>query len=126
MVSTQSQAQTIEEKLNEWIDPVTETPDGIKYCLYGTSSRGMNTKGSYLIFFPPKYEVNRTEKFPVMYWLHGGNGTAREGIWAVKNYEKGMKLGLMPQTIIVSVQALPVGRYVDSKDGKQPIEQVII
>jgi len=32
----------------------------------------------------------------------------------------------MPEVIIVLVQALPVGWYVNSKDGKLPIEQVII
>ncbi len=32
----------------------------------------------------------------------------------------------MPKLIIVSVQALPVGRYLNSKDGKQPIENVVI
>ena len=110
----------------EWIDPITETPAGTKYCLYPTPARGQNTQGSYLIHLPQGYEQDASKRFPVIYWLHGGMGNARQGDWAVQNYTAAMQAHAMPETIIVLVQALPVGWYVDSKDGKMPIEQVII
>lgn len=37
-----------------------------------------------------------------------------------------MRAGRMPQTIVVLPQALPVGWYVNSKDGQRPIEDVIV
>ena len=110
----------------EWIDPITDAPAGTKYCLYPTPARGQNTQGSYLIYLPQGYDRNVSKRFPVIYWLHGGMGNARQGDWAVQNYTAAMQAHAMPETIIVLVQALPVGWYVDSRDGKMPIEQVII
>ena len=40
--------------------------------------------------------------------------------------DKGVKAGPLPETIVVLPQALPVGWYVNSKDGKRPVEDVII
>ena len=118
--------ETIAKMLTEWIDPITEEPTGTRYCLYPTPARGANTQGSYLIYLPPGYEQNSPKRFPVIYWLHGGFGNARQGEWAVHTYDAAIKANSMPEVIIVLVQALPVGWYVDSKDGKLPIEQVII
>jgi enterochelin esterase-like enzyme len=118
--------EKIAELSTQWIDPVTDEPPGTKYCLYPTRIRGINTQGSYLVYLPPGYEQDITRRFPVIYWLHGGFGNARQGGWAVEHYDCAIKARQMPEVIIVLVQALPVGWYVDSKDGKRPIEQVII
>lgn len=118
--------ETIAEMLTEWIDPITDAPPGTHYRLYATPSRGTNTQGSYLVYLPPAYEQNSARSFPVLYWLHGGFGNARQGGWAIQHYDAAIKMNSMPETIIVSVQALPVGWYVDSRDGRLPIEQVII
>ncbi len=123
---TQSQSKTLVEKLNEWVDTNQETPTGVSYNTYSTNTRGKDTEGSYLIYFPPTYEKDVNRRYPVLFWLHGGNGTAREGVWAIQNYSRAINEGKIPEVIIVSVQALPIGRYLNSKDGKQPIEDVII
>jgi len=119
-------SEMMAELSNQWIDPITAEPPGTKYFLYPTPVRGENTHGSYLIYFPPSYELENSRRFPVIYWLHGGFGNARLGGWVVGRYDAAIKVSLMPEVIIVLVQALPVGWYVDSKDGKYPIEQVII
>ena len=62
-----------------WIDPITDEPPGTKYCLYLTPIRGANTQGSYLIYLPPGYKQDLSRRFPVIYWLHGGFGNARQG-----------------------------------------------
>ena len=114
-------------ELNEqWVDPVIDAPAGTTYRLFETTSRGPGTKGSYLIYLPPSYEKDATRRYPVIYWLHGGFGNARQGEWAVANLDRGIRAGLAPEAIIVLVQALPVGWYVNSKDGKRPIENVVI
>jgi enterochelin esterase-like enzyme len=121
-----SLSKTLEKKLNEWVDPNKSLPEEVTYGLYNSESRGKNTNGSYLIYLPPSYTIDSSTRFPTLYWLHGGNGTQREGIWAIQRYDKAIKDGVMPEFIIVSPQALPVGRYIDSFDGTQPIESVII
>lgn len=112
--------------LTEWVDPITEEPPGTRYCLYPTPTRGVNTQGSYLIYLPPTYEQNVFKRFPVIYWLHGGFGNARQGAWAVRHYDTAIWAETKPEIILVLVQALPIGWYVDSKDGKLPIAQVLI
>jgi len=118
--------ETIAKMLTEWVDPITDEPPGTRYCLYPTPTRGVNTQGSYLIYLPPGYEQDISTHFPVIYWLHGGFGNARQGAWAVQYYDVAIRAKTMPEVIIVLVQALPVGWYVNSKDGKLPIAQVII
>ncbi len=118
--------ETIAELLAQWVDPITEEPPGTRYCLYPTPARGANTQGSYLVYLPPSYEQNDSKRYPVIYWLHAGFQSARQGAWAVQKYDTAIRANLMPEVIIVLPQALPVGWYVDSKDGKLPIEQVII
>ena len=116
----------IAELSEQWVDPVTDAPPGTTYHLFETPSRGKGTQGSYLIFLPPSYETSPARRYPVIYWLHGGFGNARQGAWAVEYLRKGIVAGLMPETIVVLPQALPVGWYVNSKDGKRPVEDVVI
>ena len=110
----------------EWIDPVKEAPSGTEYHLFPTLSRGANTEASYLIYLPESYQRNSTVHYPVIYWLHGGRGSQREGAWMVEQIDKAIKSGEMPEVIVVLVQGLPTVRYVDTKDGTRPVEQVII
>jgi enterochelin esterase-like enzyme len=118
--------EAISQMLTEWVDPITDEPPGTRYCLYPTPTRGVDAQGSYLIYLPPDYDQNTLTHFPVIYWLHGGFGNARQGAWAVQHYDAAIRAKTMQEVIIVLVQALPVGWYVDSKDGKLPIAQVII
>jgi enterochelin esterase-like enzyme len=119
-------AARIAELNEQWVDPVTDAPAGTTYRLFETASRGPGTKGSYLVYLPPSYERDSTRRYPVIYWLHGGFGNARQGGWAVEHLDRGIRAGLVPEAIVVLPQALPVGWYVNSKDGKRPIENVMI
>jgi enterochelin esterase-like enzyme len=119
-------AAQIAELSEQWVDPVTDAPPGTTYHLFETASRGRGTRGSYLIYLPPSYEKETARRYPVIYWLHGGFGNARQGAWAVEHLDRGIRAGLVPEAIIVLPHALPVGWYVNSKDGKRPIEDVLI
>ena len=119
-------AARIAELNEQWVDPVTDAPAGTTYHLFETASRGKGTQGSYLVYLPPTYAKDPGRRYPVIYWLHGGFGNARQGAWAVTNLDRGMRAALMPEAIVVLVQALPVGWYVNSKDGKRPVEDVVI
>jgi len=119
-------AARIAELSEQWVDPVTDAPPGTSYHLFETASRGKGTQGSYLIYLPPSYGAETIRHYPVIYWLHGGFGNAREGAWTVEYVDGGIRAGLMPEAIVVLPQALPVGWYVNSKDGKRPVEDVVI
>jgi enterochelin esterase-like enzyme len=116
----------IAELSEQWVDPVTDAPPGTTYHLFETASRGKGTKGSYLIYLPPSYERDTARRYPVIYWLHGGFGNARQGDWAVEHLDRGIRAARLPEVIVVLPHALPVGWYVNSKDGRRPVEDVVI
>ena len=110
---------------DSWVDPITNPVPGTSYHLFPTLLRGNGTFGSYLIYLPKDYSVSN-QRYPVIYWLHGGNGNSRQGAWMCERMDAAMKKGTMPQCIVVFVQGLPIGWYNNSKDGTMPVEDVII
>ena len=110
---------------DSWADPITNPIPGTTYNLFPTHVRGENKQGSYLVYLPRDYS-NSDKRYPVIYWLHGGNGNSREGAWMCDRMDAAMKQGTMPQCIVVFVQGLPIGWYNNSKDGTMPVEDVII
>jgi enterochelin esterase-like enzyme len=110
---------------DSWADPIIDPIPGTTYHLFPTPVRGKNTNGSYLVLLPEGYSFS-DKKYPVIYWLHGGNGNSREGAWMCEKMKEAMKKGDMPQSIVVFVQGLPVGWYNNSRDSTMPVEDVII
>jgi enterochelin esterase-like enzyme len=115
---------------SSWVDPITNTYPGTAYRIFPTPARGINTMGSYMIYLPNDYYASN-KRYPVLYYLHGGNGSQREASWLINIMDAAMKAGKMPETIIVGVQALPEGWYANANVGAPgvtsgPIEDVII
>lgn len=111
---------------NVWIDPDHSEPAGTHYRLFPTPSRGTGTQASYLIYLPPDYEKAPARRYPVLYWLHGGGGSQREGAWMVERIDSEIRAGKIPPFLVILVQGLPDVRYINSKDGTRPVEDVII
>lgn len=111
---------------NAWIDTDHSEPSGTHYRLFPTPSRGPGTEASYLIYFPPSYSGPSAKRYPVLYWLHGGGGSQREGVWMVARIDEQIVQGKLPPFLVVLVQGLPDVRYINSKDGTRPVEDVII
>jgi acetyl esterase/lipase len=111
---------------NGWIDPDTQAPPGTHYRLFPTPSRGPDTQASYLIYLPPDYEASGGRRYPVLYWLHGGGGSQREGAWMVERIDRSVRDGRIPPILVLLVQGLPHVRYINTKDGTRPVEDVII
>ena len=70
-----------------WVSPNKSTPSFATYQLYPTPARGKDTFGSFLIYLPEEYN-NTTKRYPVIYYLHGGNGNQREGQWLMNEMDK--------------------------------------
>jgi len=100
-----------------WVEPLKQEPAGTRYKLFATPSRGPGTQASYLIYFPPGYEQAGTRRYPVLYWLHEGNGNQLNGAPMVERIDKEIRAGKIPAFIVVLVQGLPSVRYINSKDG---------
>ncbi len=111
---------------NEWIATNHSEPAGTHYHLFASPSRGAGTQASCLVYLPPNYEKATTQRFPVLYWLHGGAGSQMEGAWMVQHIDAEIRADKLPPFIVVLVQGLPDVRYINTKDGTRPVEDVII
>ena len=113
-----------------WVSPNKSVPSFATYQIYPTPERGKGTFGSFMIYLPEEYK-NTTNRYPVIYYLHGGNGNQREGQWLMNEMDKAIKAQKMSPVIIVSVQALPIGWYCNANVGAKgvisgPVENVLI
>jgi enterochelin esterase-like enzyme len=91
-------------------------------------SRGPNTIASYRLYLPPDYDSNKTRRYPVIYFTHGMSVDSKRPITSgyVARVDRAIRIGVMPPTIVVVIQGLNRGWWVDSKDGKYPMESVVI
>ena len=115
----------------DWVDPVKAVAEGCHYLLYPTPSRGEGTEGSCMVYLPPQYDAQPAERYPVIYYLHGGAGNQREGRWLTRKIDAAIRAGRMKPVIVVCPQALPIGWYInanvsDPKVTSGPIEDVLI
>jgi endo-1,4-beta-xylanase len=109
-----------------WVDPIIDEPTGMRYVAFAAPSLGPGRMASYLIYLPPGYDKNPAKRYPVLYYFHGGAGSQRVAdIW-VQKLDAAIKKGICPPMIAVSVEGLPSGGFLDSPDGKSPIESVVI
>ena len=106
-----------------WLDPDKSEPAGTHYRTF--KSELVGSKVSYLIYLPPDYETNTTQRYPVVYFLHGYGGNPRAGGVFVKPLDEYIHTGKVPATIAVLVNGLTASFYCDSPNGKQPVDSVI-
>ncbi|MBI3693313.1 MAG: hypothetical protein HY238_00525 [Acidobacteria bacterium] len=109
---------------SHWADPDTSEPAGMKYRTF--RSKTINAEVSYLIYLPPAHEKHTDQRFPVLYWLHGRGGNQRGSGWVAGRLDQAIREGKAPAMILVGVNGLPYSSYVDSADGKTPVQSVII
>lgn len=114
-----------------WVDPVATVAHDCQYMTYPTPSRGEDCFGSCMIYLPPDYHKNDTARYPVIYYLHGGSGNQREGRWLTHKTDAAIRAGEMNPLIIVCVQGLPIGWYINANVSDPvvtsgPVEDVLI
>lgn len=108
----------------EWLDPNPSAPNGTQYKTFSSAVIGSNV--SYLVWLPPGYEQG-TKRYPVIYWLHGRSGNQRSGAATfVPHVEAAIKEGVLPPVIVVLVNGVGRGHYLNAPNGRLPIESVII
>ena len=111
-----------------YIDPVALDLGGTFYRLFPTAARGAGTFASYRVYLPPDYQANTARRYPVIYFLHGASVDSKRPIAAgyVARVDAAIRSGVMPPVIVVIPEAPNQNRWMDSKDGKDPIETMIV
>jgi acetyl esterase/lipase len=106
-----------------WAEPKAE-PEGMKYRTFASKAAG--TEVSYLIYLPPDYETAKDRRYPVVYWLHGRGGSQTGASQFVRRLDPAIRAGKAQPMIVVGVNGLKTSSFVDSADGKTPVQTVIV
>jgi hypothetical protein len=107
----------------QWRTPVVEGPQ-ISYHTF--ISESADAEVSYHLYTPKVYAEDPQRRFPVVYWLHGSGGGVQGISLLSKHVDAAIDAGQVPPFLVVFVNGLRLGMYVDWKNGSAPIESVII
>jgi poly(3-hydroxybutyrate) depolymerase len=106
-----------------WVTSSIEAP---RVSFHTMESEIIKKKISYHLYRPEVYQKQTSQRFPVVYWLHGSGG-GLPGIPRVAAlFDAAIQAGKTPPCLIVFVNGLPNGMYVDWKDGSAPLETILI
>ncbi|MBU6221229.1 MAG: prolyl oligopeptidase family serine peptidase [Planctomycetes bacterium] len=106
-----------------WVTPEIRAP-GVSYHTF--ESTAAKATVSYHIYTPPAYDREPERRLPVVYWLHG-SGSGLPGIPKVAaHFAAAIEARKTPPCLVVFVNGMANGMYVDWKDGSAPIETVIV
>jgi len=104
---------------HQWVTPAVEAP---RVSHHTFTSVAAATRVSYHLYKPAAYDRQTDQRFPVVYWLHGSEGGV-QGISLLSKYvDAAIDAGQVPPFLVVFVNGLRLGMYVDWKNGSAPIE----
>ena len=106
-----------------WVTPAITAP-GLSFHTF--ESTAAKATVSYHVYIPPAYDRERERRFPVVYWLHGSGGGLPGIPKVAAHFAAAIEAGKTPACLVVFVNGMPNGMYVDWKDGSAPIETVIV
>jgi len=106
-----------------WFNPPRNQQPGVEHK--GYHSKAMNREVGYNIYLPPGYAAS-AERYRVIYWLHGRNGSESYDQFPVRYLDEGIRKGALPPMILVYANGGSQSFYSDSFDGKWPAETTLI
>lgn len=106
-----------------WVTQEIVAP-GVSFHTF--ESGAARTTVSYHLFRPTAYEREPERRFPVVYWLHGSGGGLAGIPRVAALFTAAIEAGTTPPCLVVFVNGMPNGMYVDWKDGSAPLETVIV
>lgn len=110
-------------KRADWLTPIVDAP-GVSYHSFESHAAG--TRISYHLYRPAAYDQDATRRYPVVYWLHGSGGGVRGIRPLAAQVDEAIASGRVPPFMVVFVNGLRLGMYVDWKDGSVPMETIIV
>lgn len=106
-----------------WQTPQVTAP---RVTYHRFDSRAAGTQVSYHLYTPSAYTAEPGRRFPVVYWLHGSGGGLPGIAPLARLVDAAIEAGRVPPFLLVFVNGLQLGMYVDWKDGRAPLETVIV
>lgn len=107
----------------EWVTPAVNAPHLVQRIFYSAT---VKTDVSFHVYTPESYDVDQERRFPVIYWLHGHGGGVKAMPQVVEYFDRAMREGKIPPAIVVFPNGMPESMWSNSKDGKVPMETVVI
>jgi enterochelin esterase-like enzyme len=104
---------------------VTRAVAAPRVSFHTFDSASTKTAVSYHLYTPAAYDREKERRLPVVYWLHGSGG-GLSGIPSVaRHFDEAIEAGKAPPCLVVFVNGLEMGMYVDWADGSAPVESMI-
>ncbi len=107
----------------QWTTPAVEAP---RVAHHSFESRAARTRVSHHLSTPAAYARDPERRFPVVYWLHGSGGGVQGIPQLARLVDGAIEAGRVPPFLVVFVNGLRLGMYVDWKDGRAPLETMIV
>ncbi len=107
----------------EWRTPAVAAPR-VSYQTFHSPAAG--TQVSFHLYTPSAYGQAGGHRFPVVYWLHGSGGGLSGIAPLARLIDAAIGAGQIPPLLVVFVNGLRMGMYVDWKSGAVPVETVIV
>jgi len=108
-----------------WLPVLDKPPERLKYQAF--VSKTVNREYGFLLYLPPDYAKKSSGRFPVVYWLHGRGGDPTQARAMVDRLDAAIRENRAPAMIVVGCSdPTRENMWCDSKDGKCPVETVIV
>jgi len=106
----------------QWITPPVEAPRLQQRFFYSAAA---HTSISYMIYTPPEYDSAQQRRFPVLYWLHGTGGGQGGVAPLTEMFDRAIGDGKIPPMLVVFANGLANSMWLDSRDGRIPMETIV-
>lgn len=106
-----------------WRTPEIKAP-GVSFHTF--ESAAAKAEVSYHLYSPVGYGRDPERRFPVVYWLHGSGGGLHGISKVAAHFAAAIEAGQALPCLVVFVNGLVEGMYVDWKDGSAPLETIIV
>lgn len=122
LVQPSSQSSTLKRDL-AWVTLEVKAPQ-VSFQTF--DSQAAKSKVSYHLYTPSAYDRESQRRFPIVYWLHGSGGGLAGIPKVAAHFDAAIEARKTPPCLVVFVNGLVEGMYVDWKDGSAPLETVIV
>ena len=84
--AVEAQVPASDTRALAWMPPSGARLQGTAWQLGTFRSKAVEAEVGYYYYLPPRYESDKDKRYPVIYWLHGLNGSpASAGAGAMSN-----------------------------------------
>jgi S-formylglutathione hydrolase FrmB len=98
-----------------WSTPPSSTPSGVTHLTYHSTI--MNVDIGYNVYLPPQYATQPTQRFPVIYFLHGRDGNENSYPSITPALDSMIRAGTIKPMIVVFPNGGLNSKYMDAQPG---------